>query len=285
MMTTILSGVSDGALYAVVGILLTIPLVRCGDFNFAQPAYIVLGEYLLVDLVAHHWSIVPIVLLLLAGGGVLGGVQEVVLQRPTRGRDTSLVAMLGLFTAIQGLVLAVWGPNPESVNFFGGSGTVHLLGGVLQPVDLWLSGIALAGAAVFQIAVRYTRWGVLGRASMTDEVAAGLRGVNVPRLRTAAFALAGGLSAAVAVFAAPMTGVDSDNALTLVVFAFAAMAVGGTGSFAGTLVGALLIGLVQAFASRYLTVDWAQLLSFAVLCLVLLARPTGLLGRRGLRLV
>jgi branched-chain amino acid transport system permease protein len=285
MMTTIFSGLSDGALYALVALVLTIPLVRCGDFNFAQPAYIVLAEYLLVDLTNKGWSLIPILLVLIALGAVLGGVQEVVLQRPTRGRDTSLVTMLGMFVAIQGFILANWGPNPESVNFFGGSNAIHILGGVLQPNDLWLIGVALVASIVLQLAVRHTRWGVLGRASMTDEVAAGLRGVNVPRLRTTAFILAGALSAALAVLIAPKTGVNSDNALTLVVFAFAAMAIGGIGSFAGAAVGGVIIGLVDAFASRYLTVDWAQILVFAILCLVLVVRPQGLFGRRQLRLV
>jgi branched-chain amino acid transport system permease protein len=284
-MTTIFSGLSDGALYTLVALVLTIPLVRCGDFNFAQPAYIVLGEYILVDLTGKGWGLVPILLLLIALGALLGGVQEVVLQRPTRGRDTSLVTMLGMFVAIQGFILAYWGPNPESVSFFAGSNAIHLFGGVLQPGDLWLFGLAVVGAVALEFAVRSTRWGVLGRASMTDETAAKLRGLNVPRLRTVAFILAGALSTALAVVVAPKTGVSSDNALTLVVFAFAAMAIGGIGSFSGAVVGGIVIGLIQAFASRYMTVDWAQILVFAALCAVLIVRPQGLFGHRHLRLV
>jgi len=285
MMTTIFSGLSDGALYALVGIMLTIPLVRCGDFNFALPVYIVLGEYILVDLHGQGWSVVPIVVVLLMLGAVMGGAQEVVLQRPTRGRDTSLVTMLGMFVALQGFILADWGPNPESASFFGGSAGVHLLGGVLEPVDLWLIGLGLVAAVVLQYAVGHTRWGVLGRAAMTDETAARLRGLNVPRLRTTAFILAGALSTALAVFVAPKTGVTIDNALHLVVFAFAGMAIGGIGSFAGTAVGAVAIGLVEAFASRYLSVDWAELMVFFILCSVLVLRPRGVFGPRHLRLV
>ena len=285
MMTTILSGVSDGALYTLVALVLTIPLVRCGDFNFAQPAYIVLGEYILVELTANGWSLVPVLLALIGLGAVLGGSQEIVLQRPTRGRDTSLVTMLGMFVAIQGFILADWGPNPESVSFFGGSSPVHVLGGVVEPVDVWLIGLAIVCTAALQLAVTRTRWGVLGRASMTDEIAAGLRGVNVPRLRTAAFILAGAASTALSVFVAPKTGVTTDSALTLVVFAFAAMAIGGLGSFTGAAVGGLIIGLVEAFAARYLAVDWAQILVFAILCTVLVVRPRGLFGHRHLRLV
>ena len=285
MMTTIFSGLSDGALYALVGILLTIPLVRCGDFNFALPMFIVLGEYVLVDLTGKHWALIPIVAVLCAIGGTLGGLQEVLLARPTRRRDSEMVAMVGLFVAIQGFVIAYFGTNPESVNFFGGDAPVHMLGGVLSPVDLWLIGLTVVSAAGLQFAVRHTRWGVLGRASMTDDIAARLRGVNVPRMRTVAYIVAGALSCAFAVFVAPTTGVSTDNALHLILFGFAAMAVGGFGSFAGTAVGGVLIGLVEAFGARYLTVDWAELSVFAVLCLMLVIRPQGLFGPRGLRLV
>jgi branched-chain amino acid transport system permease protein len=284
-MTTIFSGLSDGALYALIGIVLTIPLVRCGDFNFAQPVYVVLGEYVVVQLQSHHWAVIPIIVFLLVVGAVLGGAQEVVLQRPTRGRDTALVTMLGMFIAVQGFITAYYGTNPESAKFFGGSQSVWILGGVLQPVDLWLIGLMVVSAGVFQYAVRHTRWGVLGRASMTDEVAAKLRGVNVPRLRTMAFVLAGALSTALAVFVAPATGVSDGNAITLIVFAFAAMAIGGFGSFTGTAIGGIVIGLISAFASRYLNIDWASILVFALLCTVLVIRPGGLFGHRHLRLV
>jgi branched-chain amino acid transport system permease protein len=285
MMTTIFSGLSDGSLYALVGILLTIPLVRCGDFNFAQPMVIVLGEYVLVDLTGKGWALIPIAIVLAAIGGALGGLQEIFLSRPTRKKDAEMVAMVGLFVAIEGFVIAYYGTNPESVNFFGGMGTVHLLGGVLAPDDLWLIGLTIVAAGVLHYAVRHTRWGVLGRAAMTDDTAARLRGVNVPRLRTVAYVVAGALSCAFAVFVAPKTGVTTDNALHLVIFGFAGMAIGGFGSFTGTAAGGIIIGLVETFSSRYLTVDWAELLVFAMLVLVLVIRPQGIFGPRGLRLV
>jgi branched-chain amino acid transport system permease protein len=285
MMTTIFTAVSDGCLYALVGILLTIPLVRCGDFNFAQPVLIVLGEYILVDLTAKGWALIPIVLVLGAIGAGISGLQEVFLQRPTRGRDSSMVPMVGVFVALTGFILAYWGPNPETVAFFGGDNTVSLLGGVLVPVNLWIIGITVLSACGLQYAVRHTRWGVLGRATMTDTTVAALRGVNVPRLRTVSYIVAGGLSCAVAVFVAPMTGVTTDNALTLILFGFAAMAIGGFGSFTATLAGGLILGFVESFATRYMTADWAQVLVFAVLCLVLALRPTGLFGARQLRVV
>jgi branched-chain amino acid transport system permease protein len=285
MMTTIFSGLSDGSLYALVGMLLTIPLVRCGDFNFALPMFIVLGEYVLVDLLGKGWALIPAAVVLCALGAVMGGLQEVLLARPTRKRDSEMVAMVGLFVAIQGFVIAYYGINPESVSFFGGTAPVHLLGGVLAPIDLWLIGLMVVSAVGLHYAVRHTRWGVLGRASMTDEVAAKLRGVNVPRMRTVAYVVAGALSCGFAVFVAPKTGVSTNNALHLILFGFAAMAVGGFGSFTGAAAGGLIIGFVETFSARYLTVDWAELFVFGTLCAVLVIRPQGLFGPRGLRLV
>ncbi|MBS1883306.1 MAG: branched-chain amino acid ABC transporter permease, partial [Actinobacteria bacterium] len=73
--------------------------------------------------------------------------------------------------------------------------------------------------------------------------------------------------------------------LGLAVYGFAAVSIGGFGSFAGTLLGGLFIGLVQAFLTRYLNVDWATISVFAILCLLLVAKPGGLLGQRQLRAV
>jgi branched-chain amino acid transport system permease protein len=286
MMTTIFSALSDGALYAIAGIVLTVPLVRCGIVNFAQAFYIVLGEYLVVSMTGAGWAVIPMLVVLLALGGVLGAAQEILTVRPTRGRhETTLVTTVGMGIAVEGFILAEWGPNPKSVSFFGGSNPVHIFGGVLQPFDLWLIGLAIVAGVVFELAVRRTRWGVLGRAAMTDQTAAMLRGVNIPRLRTTAFALAGALSCALSLFVAPKTGVTVDNALHLVVFSFAAAAIGGFGSFTGTAAGGFLIGFVEAFSSRYLNVDWVAILVFAILCSVLVVRPRGLFGPRHLRLV
>jgi branched-chain amino acid transport system permease protein len=285
-MTTIWSGLSVGALYAVAGLLLTITLVRCGLINFAVAFYIILGNYLTVVLVGAHWNTVLIFVALAALGVALGGCQEVLTVRPTGGRhDTALVTTLGMGIAVQGFILAYWGPNPESVAFFGGDRPLTIFGGRLQAVDLWLIGLAVGMSVLLQLAVGRTRWGIVGRAAMTDHVASMLRGVNIPRLRTAAFAASAGLALAFGPISAPKMGVNLDSALHLVVFAFAAASIGGVGSFTGTAFGGFVLGLVEAFSSRYLGVDYAALLVFAILCTVLVIRPRGLFGARHLRVV
>lgn len=286
MMTTIWSGLSVGALYGLGGVLFTIPLVRTGIINFAQAFYVILGGYLTVTFQQHHWNTVLIFVTLLGLGAALGALQELLTVRTTRGRlETTLVTTLGMGVAVQGFILAHWGPNPFSASFFGGDTALTLFGGRLQPVDICLIVLAVASGLVLQYAASGTRWGVLGRAAMLDPTAAMLRGVNIPRMRTLAFAFAAALAVALGPIAAPKTGVNFGGGLHLAVFSFAALSIGGYGTFAGTVVGGMLMGLVEAFASRYLGVDYVSLLIFAILCTVLVVRPSGIFGRRMLRTV
>lgn len=286
MMTTVWSGLSVGALYAIAGMLFTIPLVRCGIINFAQAFYVILGGYVLSALAGDGWSTVPILLALLVIGALLGGLQEVLTIRPNKGRpETALVTTLGMGVAIQGFILAAWGSNPKTVSFFAGDSPITLLGGRLAPADLWMIGIAIVAAVGFQFATVRTRWGLLGRAAMIDQTAATLRGINIPRLRTLAFAFGAAAACALALVAAPKTGISYGNGLGLAVYGFAALSIGGFGSFSGTLLGGLFIGLVQAFLTRYLSVDWATISVFAILCLVLVIKPGGLFGAKQLRTV
>lgn len=286
MMTTIWSGLSVGALYAIGGLLFTLPLVRTGILNFAQPFYVILGGYVAVELVGKGWPMLAVLAALLVLGAILAGLQEILTIRPTGGsHDSVLVVTLGMGIAIEGFILATWGPNPLSLDFFAGDEPFSLLGGKLVPVDLWIIGIAVVAAVALQYAVTRTRWGMLGRAAMYDQTAAKLRGINIPRLRTVTFASGGALACAVALISAPKTGITYGGGLHLAVFAFAALSIGGMGSFTGTLFGGFFVGLVEAFAARYLGVDWVNVLIFAILCAVLVVRPQGVFGRRQLRTV
>jgi len=285
-MTTIWGGLSDGALYALAGIVFALPLVRCGLINFAQTYYIVLGNYLVFDMTNSHWSWVLMLVLLGAVGGVLGGVQEILTVRPTKGRhETALVTTVGVGIAVSGVILAHWGATPGVVPFFGGNNPFTLLGGRLAPDDLVLIILALVVAVGFHLAVGYTRWGLLGRASMADGTVAMLRGLNIPRLRTSAFILASALSCSLALFAAPKMGASLDPALNLALFAFAAAAIGGFGSFAGTAFGGFFIGIVGAFAARYLGADWVDIVIFGILAGLLVLRPQGLFGAPQVRVI
>jgi branched-chain amino acid transport system permease protein len=83
----------------------------------------------------------------------------------------------------------------------------------------------------------------------------------------------------------PEIGVDVSTGITIAIFGFVALALGGFGSYIGCLVGGFVVGLIQSYASRYLSVDYGPIILFGVLLMVLLLRPTGLFGQRRLRMV
>lgn len=286
MTTTVFTALTLGAIYGLTAMLLSIPLVRCGVVNFAQMFYIVLGGYVVVDLLGRGWSTPLIAVALVVLGGLLGAGQEVLTMRPTHGaHESTLVTSVGFGIAIEGFIVVRWGTDPRSFEFFGGADPIRIWGGALRPVDLWIIGSAVVLALGLQLAVKRTLWGTVGRAVMEDPIAASLRGIDIPRLRTAAFAFAGSAACLAGLLVGARTGVSLDSTIRLVVFAFAAAAIGGFGNFAGSALGGFLIGFAEAFSARYLNVDWVPVLIFLLLVVVLLLRPNGLFGSRNLRVV
>ena len=287
MMTTIWSGLAVGAVYALLGILLTIPLARSGHFNFALAFYLVLGNFVAADLIADQgWSLWATALALVGIGGLLGLVQDLGTMRPLReGSDAFLLTTIGVAIVLEGFMAVYWGPLPREVPFFGGAEPFNLLGGRAAPVDLWLIVLAITMGLGCHIAARRTRWGLVGRAVTTDKAVASLRGINAPRVQTLAYVVSGAGACVLALATAPKTGVSAGMGLSLIIFAFAGMALGGLGTFSGAVVGGFIIGVTEAMSQRYLNVDWAGIVVFLVLASTLLVRPVGLFGRRAVRSV
>lgn len=284
-MTILFAGLALGSIYALVALTYNVVLTQTGIFNFAQAQFVVLGVYL-----AYAGRDLPFILVVVAAavvGAVLGAIEEIVAIRPL-GVDAaqgSLVTTVSFFVAIEGVIVLIWGTDPFSVDFFGGNEAFSLLGGRLQPVDLFLFVLAIVMTVVFELMRRKSHWVVAARAATIDRDAAALRGINVRMLRTAGFAAAGALGCAVGTAIGPRLGVSVSLGFTLLIFGFAAYAIGGFGSYVGCLVGGLLTGCIEAFSDRYFGNEFSALVLFAVLLTVLVLRPNGLLGSKQLRTV
>jgi branched-chain amino acid transport system permease protein len=287
--TIIWAGLVVGAVYALVAICYNMPLAQSGMFNFAQGQIVILGTFFAwFTMTVHNWPWWAAVLFGAVACGAIGLVEEIVAIRPVlrnHGGHGALVTTVGASVIIGGILEATWGQNPQSVNFFGGQNSFTLFGGTLLPVYVWVIAIAVVVTIVMQLVSRYTSWGLGGRAANDDPVAAAAKGINVPALRTSAFALAGALAGALGPFFAPVIGVDETLGISLTIFGFIALALGGFGSYLGCFIGGLVVGMVESLAERYLGANYPPLILFGVLLAILLFKPTGLLGRRALRTV
>jgi branched-chain amino acid transport system permease protein len=287
-MTVVWAGLSVGAVYALAALTFNLGLAQAGVFNIAQAQLIVLSTFIAYAGVVTFG--LPVVVVVLAGAvicGALAFVEERVAIRPL-GADAEhgvLVTTVGFMSVLEGAVYLFWGSDPYALPFFGGNDAFDLAGGRLVPSDLVILGAAVVLAVVLQLVSTRTRWGLQGRASTEDGDAAALRGINIFRIRVGALVLAGALAGLLGVIIAPETGVVQGLGFRIVIYGFVALNVGGVGSYVGSLVGGLAVGLIDAFASRYFGADLPPIILLGVLLLILLVRPSGLLGRREARVM
>ena len=287
-MTILWAGLSVGAIYTLVALGYNIPLAQTGVFNFAQGQIVVFGTFFAWFVIGDHgWPWWVAIIGGAAAGGLIAAVEELLAIRPVvaKGSHALLVTTVGASVIIEGVLLATWGSTTRSVNFFAGNNAFSLLGGRLLPVDLWLMAAAVVISFGPHAVSRYTLWGLAGRAATDDMAAAVVRGVNVTRLRMSAFILAGAMGGALGPLIGPVAGIDVSTGISLTIYGFVALALGGFGSFPGCLFGGMAIGLVESYASRYFGVAYPPLILFGILILLLLLKPAGLFGQRGLRAV
>jgi len=285
-MTTVWAGLSVGAIYVLVALGYNIVFITAGTFNFANANLIMVGVFI------AYWGLVQVglpvfVVFLVAGAGVLlvAGAEERVAFRPVKHHDGHLVTSVGAATLITGVVQLIWGADALQVPFIAKNNPTSVLGGRVVPVELWLIGLALVGAFGLHALLRWTMVGLASLAASEDREAASLRGVNTRWLGLGGFALSGALAGVIGPFVGPKTFAFAGLAIALALKGFVAMAMGGFGSISGCVVGGFVTGLVEALTARWVGGTYEDLTVFALLLVILMVRPTGLLGERTERII
>lgn len=285
-MTLIWGGLSLGAIYAIVAIGYNIVFISSKTFNFAHAQLTMVGAFVAyTGLVTWDLPAVVVVVMAAAAVAVIAAIEERIAIRPVGDMHNILVTTLGASILLDGIAQLTWGTQPLTVPFFGGDEAFTLLGGRAYPVELFL--IALAVLLVVALGI-YSRRSLTGLALLgmaEDREAALLRGVNVRRMAFLAFVAAGALAGFAGMFVGSKTFAVSTLGAALALKGFVVLAIGGFGSMPGTLVGGTLVGLAEAFASRYLGGEYANLAVFLILITILMVRPAGLFVRTKERVV
>ena len=285
-MTTIWTGLSVGAVYALVALGYNIVYLASGALNFANASLIMLGTFISYRaLTTEHLPFLAAVLISAAVVTVVAIVQEQVGIRPVKSMDGLLVTTIGAATILSGVTQVIWGGAPLPVPFAGPRSPLTFLGGRLFTDELALIAAAIAASVGAWILLRRTMTGLALLAAAENREASTLRGVDSQRIRLLAFAVSGLLAGAAACLIGPQTLAYPDLGSSLALTGFVALALGGFGSVPGGLVGGLAIGLVDAVVASQLGGSYPDIFLLGVLLLVLLARPGGLLGRARQRVV
>ena len=272
-----INGVVTGMILALVASGLTLIFGIMEVVNFAHGELFMLGAYVGVIILAatgDFWIALAAATLLIA---LLGAVIYLTTLRPLLGRDPlyTILATFGVSLVLQNYALWQFGPVARKIEEpFTGQFTLFYLSYPWYRIVIALLSAAIIGA--LWLFLKFGTWGIWIRATTQDRVMAQAMGIPVPWVLTGVFAIGAGMAAASGVLFGPLVGVTHVMGVDWVLKAFIVVVVGGMGNLAGSIAAAVFISLLEAYASLWVSPAQAVIVSFVVLILTLLFRPTGL---------
>ncbi|WP_298779425.1 branched-chain amino acid ABC transporter permease [uncultured Fretibacterium sp.] len=280
----IISGISLGSIYAIIALGYTMVYGIAKMLNFAHGDVIMVGAYVCFYAVARYQlPAVAGVALAMFVCTILGIVVERLAYKPLRQAPSLavLITAIGVSYFLQNSALLLWTSNPKIFPSVVGKGTLKFFGGQLS--ISYVTIVTIVTCVVIMLALTWftgrTRMGKAMRACSEDKGAAQLMGINVDATISMTFAIGSGLAAvAGALLCSAYPTLMPTTGSMPGIKAFTAAVFGGIGSIPGALFGGLLLGVIEIFAKAYISTQLSDAVVFAVLIVVLLVKPAGLLG-------
>ncbi|MSP82105.1 MAG: branched-chain amino acid ABC transporter permease LivH [Alphaproteobacteria bacterium] len=291
----LINGLALGSIYGLIAIGYTMVYGIIGMINFAHGDVFMIGAFhaviafLIMGILGITWVPLALALVLLVSvflTAIYGWAVERIAYRPLRGstRLAPLISAIGMSILLQNYVQLLQGARnkPLAPIVPGGMSVMEGGGFVVQLsyLQLVIFVVTVALMAGFTVMITRTSLGRAQRACEQDMRMASLLGIDIDRTISLTFVIGASLAAVAGLMVTLYYGVvDFYLGFLAGIKAFTAAVLGGIGSLPGAMLGGMLIGLIEAFWSGYFSVEYKDLAAFAVLVLVLIFRPTGLLGR------
>ena len=277
LLIQIVNGIVSGMILALVASGLTLIFGIMDVVNFAHGELFMLGAYVgttMMVATGNFWLALVVASLTIA---LLGAIIQVTTLRPLLGRDplTTILATFGISLVLQNWALYKFGPVARKIQEpFTGHFTLFYLEYPWYRIVIALLSAAIIGA--LWLFMQYGKYGIWIRATTQDRVMAQAMGIPVPLVHALVFAIGAGMAAASGVLFGPLVGVNHAMGLDLILKAFIVVVVGGMGNLGGSILASIFISMLEALASIWVSPAQAVIVSFVVLILTLLFRPTGL---------
>ncbi len=283
----LINGISLGSLYAIIALGYSMVYGIAKMLNFAHGDVIMVGGYVVfIFMMTNGWPPILAVLAAMAVCTVLGMLIERLAYKPLRGAPSLavLITAIGVSYFLQNAAQLIWGANPKFFSILDyGNLTVHIGDGqfnisIGKLISVAVSVAIMVGLSLF---TGRTRTGKSMRAVSEDQGAAQLMGINVNATIAVTFAIGSALAAIAGAMLVGVYGVQLSPTTGAMpgIKAFTAAVFGGIGSIPGAMIGGVMIGLIEILVGTFISTDLKDALTFAVLIVMLVAKPTGLLGK------
>lgn len=277
-----LSGLSTGAIYALIGIGFSIIYNSTGIINFAQGEFVMFGGMLTIFFLnvmqLPLWAAIPCAI---AVATVAGIIFERLAIRPLRHATpiNLVIITIGGSILLRGVAMLLWGKDTHAVPPFTGEDPISISGATILPQHLWILAITVVIILVNKFYFYHTISGKAMRACSYNSRAAGLVGIDVRRMVLFSFMISSALGSLAGIIVAPLTMTAYDVGIMLGLKGFCAAIIGGMSSGMATVIGGLILGILESLGAGLVSSGYKDAIAFIILLLILFIRPQGLFGK------
>ena len=278
----LLSGITIGAIYALVALGFSIIFNASHVINFAQGEFVMIGGMTTVSLAGTGLPVPAAMVAAVLLSALVGLALEKFAVEPARGAPvvTLVIISIGASILLRGIAALVWDKKLHTLAPFSGNTPIEVAGAALLPQSLWVVGVTLAIVLALSWFFGRTLLGKAMLATSTQRTAAQLVGINVRRVLFVSFGLSAGLGAVAGILITPITLTSWDVGVMLGLKGFAAAVLGGLGSGPGAVLGGVLLGVAESLSAGYVSSAYKDVIAFVLMLAMLFFMPTGILGSR-----
>jgi branched-chain amino acid transport system permease protein len=276
------SGLTVGAVYALVALGFTLIYNASDVVNFAQGEFVMIGGMVTVFAYAAGVPLPLAALIAVCAAIIVGLLLYWLAIAPARGASavTLIIITIGASIFLRGVAAIVFDKQFHKLPHFTGDTPVNLLGASIQPQSFWVLGGAAAIVILLYGFLEKTLLGKAVLATAANRLAAHLVGINTATVMALSFGGSAAIGAVAGILITPITLTSYDVGTLLSLKGFAAAMLGGIGNPLGAVAGGIVLGLLESFGAGYISSTYKDAFAFIVILVVLFALPQGLFGRR-----
>lgn len=279
----ILNGLTNGSLYALMAVGVTMIYKSLGMLNFAHGDTMMIGTFIALALIkASGMPMILCILIAVVVSAILGLLLErLILRRVQFSSFTNLlIATVGVSYILRNGAMVLFGTNPQKFSSLFPTAPISIGGFKISPQSIGTILVSLLLIIAMHFFYTKVKVGKCMELSCSNSEAAAMMGINVTYMRFLTFGISAGLACIAGVLIAPYTYARPDMSATIGLKAFAAAILGGIGNLWGALLGGVILGVVEALGATYISSAYRDAFSFLILFVVLYVKPTGLLNKK-----